>query len=268
MEVALIPPLGMIRFCAMTDYRLLLPELCHNRTYRRALRPQRGLYRHPNTYMIMDNGAAEGKAASFVELFDQAVRYDVHEIVCPDQLANSDVTVEMTNAFLRHAKYAQEDRNFYPAYGAVVQGKSLSEAKECINRLLGNLRIADAISVLYLPRLLLSASNMVTIRIKLAEYIQDKFRGNYMIHFLGASALWPEEPMFVSQETPWVRSIDTSLPFIYTWRRARLLDNLPVELRQREEPYFYSKGSDWDPQLTQINCQQYINWAKGKILGE
>lgn len=223
MKLALIPPYSQMNTVYRTDYQLVLPEHLANKQYQEAYITAR----RNGDYMIMDNGAAEGNLLSPGELRSMALGLMVHEIVVPDVLGDMYATLQMAKEFFRFGV----DSRF--KYMGVVQGQSLDECCACVEAYYtdhGN------ITVLGIPRHLISTCKKKDIRSDLALYIRSNYPG-YQVHLLGTNPSYIRELSDAKEafQVAGVRGVDTSAPFNYAYHGKSILEG---NYAGRVEDYF------------------------------
>lgn len=92
-----------------------------------------------DAYVILDNGANEGKLCSGMELINTAYDILADEIICPDVYKDANKTVEKTKEFLNeyYEKYLNNKINVM----AVLQGNTEQSFMDCYNAFLDDNRI-------------------------------------------------------------------------------------------------------------------------------
>lgn len=141
MHVALIPPTAELnRFCKGRPFHLLLSHLLSDPRYREfyeALKIDRALLGY-TTFYSLDNSAHEHGSGDRVQnLVDWALRIDADEIVIPDQLFNSIVTVHQAKQahqdLLTSSHGVEEIAQLQRMY--VPQGTTIDQYRYCAQRL-------------------------------------------------------------------------------------------------------------------------------------
>lgn len=223
MRLALIPPYSQVSTIYRTDYQLVLPEHLAEKRYQEAYITAR----RNGDYMIMDNGAAEGNLLSPGQLRSMALGLMVHEIVVPDVLGDMYATLQMAKEFFQFGV----DTRF--KYMGVVQGRTLDECCACVEAYFSD---HGNITVLGIPRHLISTCKQKNIRAELAMYIRRNYPG-YQVHLLGTNPAYIRELKEYSYDfhIAGVRGVDTSAPFNYAYRAKSILDG---EHAGRPEDYF------------------------------
>jgi hypothetical protein len=269
-KTALIPPLGWESFLAQSDgvvMALAIENCMDSSAYSAAVR----LVRHSGNarkLVILDNGAAEGQRAKNGTINRFAANIEADEIVLPDVLGSRSETLSKVHEYFRYTKWNPGLR-----YMGVVQGDSISHAKQCIRdyaelqvrRSPESPQVLQPIKTLGIPRRLLEVTNQMSVRIDLANWILGEFGVRFDIHFLGASSLWAQEVKFAAKYAGHIRSIDTSLPFVFAHYNIDLTTVASRTTHDAVRPAGYMVGSlvNKNPALVQSNIDTYLSWAKG-----
>lgn len=248
MEVALIPPISLLEDTNRTQMQLMLPHLLYNPKYANVYS---GHCLNPNQYVIFDNGAAEHKRPHAPELFGLCTRYRPQEFALPDAMGESDVTHDMGKAFLR--KYGRQLVDLNVKIGYVATGKDLFDAMEGLDRFIGH--FASFVDTIYIPRLLVRAHHL-TARVEMAMAIHEKFGEAFEIHLFGASRWYPGE-VRVASRYPFIRSIDTSIPYCFAF------DGRPLRPRTQQvtRPQSYFQRPSYAYKGSGAAVERYLKWA-------
>jgi len=236
-KAAIITPIDLLDLAALSDYHLILPQLYSNDTYRR-------FYDDVGGFKILDNGAAEGHRADYVELHDIGIQCGVDEIVVPDSLCDCNRTIELAREFEPHVR--SEFR-----YVGVAQGSTIAEILKCITYY----SFTGWVTTLALPRVI---NNIHwSQRLSLIEPIVKEFQFD-AIHCLGGSA-WVREVVAL-QGTGHVRGMDTSMPVVLGLASKSLVDEGYV---QRQPNYFdvQVERNSYVWELIYDNVRTYLQWA-------
>ena len=244
MKVALITPFDLLDLAALSDYHLLLPQHFPNETYRR-------FYGDVKGFKILDNGAAEGYAADYVELHDLGQQWGVNEIVVPDALQDCNRTIELARRFEPHVR-----SEF--GYVGVAQGQTLAEVIKCITYF----SFADWITTLALPRSL----NQIhwSQRFTILEPLVKEYKFD-AIHCLGGSG-WIRE-IVALQGSGLVRGMDTSLPVVLGLASKTLMDDEYVS----RQPNYFDVKVERNSYLWEViydNVRTYLEWGGVSLLGD
>jgi hypothetical protein len=199
-------------------------------------------------YTILDNGAYEGEEVEPYVVDQIGREYGVDEIVVPDIIGDSEKTFELAKA------YTPGDRKNYMG---VVQGRSSEECQDLITRYATE-TTCEYITVLGLPKHLLATCNDPYVRIRLTRFARDAYPGRFQIHFLGQSGLFVKEIMEARHFR--VRSMDTSMPFVYAFHGINIGGN-KVEAKDRPEGYFKLSARAFEQTLVDYNIHTLMTWA-------
>lgn len=257
MDVALIPPRGLENYALSSRFHLALalPSLLLRKPYTEMYKRASRL----GDYVIVDNGAAEGESASTEDILAAAGALKAHEVVAPDAIQNSRVTIEMVMQFTHHLEV--NTINSYQVM-AVPQGTTWKHFTKCVNVFAEQERVGTV----GIPRHMPTTVGQTAARIDLANWIQNKHPGRFEIHLLGANPVWLAEIRMASKYAPHIRSVDSSLPFNYAIAGYRLEEQLAKghnhEVVRRDPTYF---ATDWanriNTALLRSNIQTFMKWA-------
>lgn len=250
MKLALIPPFAGLHFLESSNYHLMLPQLLDNDVYSKT-------YEHlaKTSFVIMDNGAAEGELLGTTELMAAVRRVHPSELVLPDIMRDALGTIDIIKAF---QKEIGKHKNFpNMEYMVVAQGKSRIE----VQRMVEVVAELPKVTAIGLPRHLLDTLGRNDARLDLAKWLHKHYGQHLSIHFLGASPSWPVEAAFAN-ELGFVRGMDTSMPFNYALHGHLLRDDR--RMIKRPENYFEATFSESQEQLAHQNVQVMTKWATGK----
>jgi hypothetical protein len=259
-QVAFIPPVSLLDYTFMTSYQLVLPHMLDNAEYRAHYTRLAESTEH---FMILDNGEAEGENNYEARyLFELASTTGYDEVVAHDVMGDMLATMDKTADFLDAIQNMQGEGS--PQVGIVAQGRSVAEVSSFVEYFV-NSDYQNSFHTIYLPRLLIGQLGSITARTDLAVLLDKKFnlRHRYAVHFLGAHHDAPVEVQRIGQTAPWVRGIDTSMPFNYAYYGA-LLGNGHY---QRPDGYFDLNEADFqEPIYIRKNADQILKWAKAPSL--
>jgi hypothetical protein len=265
MELALIPPMGLLDYGFSTKYQLMLPHMLRNEKYAEFYY---NLCLNHNRYVILDNGAAEQISYSGHALAIVAQQYLVDEMVVPDVLGDCDATIAKAVEFATMWRNHISSSNNRPfKLGFVAQGTNVVEAVNCAISMGHISRVRPLMDVLYIPRLLVSSKEPHA-RLHVAAQLRNHFGPDMPIHFLGASAIWPEEILHAANFPANIRSIDTSMPFVFaqepylgrvdhreTWTR--------IPHRTDDTEYWDHVWTERELEVVKHNVRVLSNWARG-----
>jgi hypothetical protein len=246
MKAALIPPKGYLYTTRKADYHLCLAQIAEP--------AYRDFYRnhiHRSAFLIVDNGAAEGDPVDSDELARVALEYGADEIVIPDVMRDAKRTLQALDDFIENG---YPDRLPSMSYMFVAQGTYVLEVIECIASALKRMPLTIGI-----PRHLLETFDRVDARVDILKRFQDEFGTEIPVHLLGTSYLMPGEVLQVAQKFPWVRGVDTSMPYNHAMASCDLRDRMSVT---RPRNYFTEIHYMSDDLLNR-NIETYQGWANG-----
>jgi hypothetical protein len=244
MKAALIPPVGYYETALVSNYHLMLAQV-DDPEYRKMYAALGS-----DHYVILDNGAAEGGSVDDKELLEVAEQVGADEIVVPDNVGDMMGTWNRVDAFF-------EDHDLVPGvkYMVVAQGRTMRQVQDCIKHYL--LKYPEC--VIGIPRHLLTTLDDVFARFRLIGWMENTFGTNHEVHLLGTNSVWSSEVRYLAGMHPWVRGIDSSMPYNYSMAHATLHDGDKV---QRPDHY-------WDvrrkihPHLLDSNIATFLGWAHG-----
>jgi hypothetical protein len=253
MKLALIPPIQLLSYTEASDHQLMLPQLLRNNIYSAHYDK---LCRTETEFVMMDNGAAEAEPLDPEAVVLIAKQMGVTEVVASDVLRDPIGTRQSIIVFLDAVKkHDYEGRIAIVAQGQKKQAVDL--ASEFIEQ---NLQIRTVC----IPRSIVSMDNPWA-RLEIAMGIHTRYPF-IDIHLFGASNVWPKEVLEVAQNMPFIRSMDTSMPFVYAWSGIELHKDgpvIPVPHREGDMSYF---TSTWGPDREAIvnkNVNRMLMWADG-----
>jgi hypothetical protein len=244
-RAALIPPKGYYKTATTSNYHLVLAQINdpeYFRTY---------AYLDDSHYVILDNGAAEGGSVSDKNLLSVAVAIGVDEVVVPDVIGDMQATIDRVDNFFKENEQFLGGAKFM----AVAQGQAPSEIYRCLDHYWNNYPGI----VVGLPRHLLTTFNLDRARIGILNHIERETEGQAQVHLLGTNPKWPSEIKHIANIYPWVRGVDSSMPYNWTMARNELGDEGTVA---RPENYF-TEERDLDSALLEHNVNTYMRWASG-----
>jgi hypothetical protein len=248
-KIGLIPPRGLEAYALRSDLHMVLasPSAINNSEYY-------DTYANDTTkFKILDNGANEdGKAVSDNSLLSYASLLPADEIVLPDVMGNKDRTVNAVDRFLDVNRTEALKYSCMAVLHAPTVRQAINTARYWSeNRL---------ISTIGIPRI--AAKHQANVRIEIATELHARFNERFQIHFLGSVVMWPTEIRAVVKYAPFVRSMDTSLPFNFTIGRTDL-EKWPRQVLPRPANYFIKDFGGIDKKLLEHNIETFKGWARG-----
>lgn len=255
MELALIPPVALLDMTLQTTYQLALPHMFKDPWYEAHYKTL--LAAQPiGAHVILDNGAAESEHIDNLDLVRLINELHPVEFALPDVLADTDKTVAQAFHFmLDFADQIPSDVRI----GYVAQGTTVKESVEGVRHIIES-AVGDAIRVVYIPRLLLKESGSREARLEVARQLYVEFP-ELDLHLFGASVEWPQE-VRAAARMPWIRSMDTSLPFNYAIN-YELIDIETAGKINRPKDYFSLELDDRQTALSYVNVETFMEWARG-----
>jgi hypothetical protein len=256
-QLALIPPISVAeQFVTGRDCFLFLPQLFWSVTYQHYVHQAN----KTDSLTILDNGAFEGAGVTSDTLVQLSVENGVDEIVVPDVMREAAGTLELVQSFYASITKLQGRVSTPKQLMAVVQGVSLGECVDFISAL-STCVGAQYVTTLGLPRHLLDTTQDIRVRLKLAKHIRHWYGKRYMVHFLGASPLWPAELCYLNELE--VRSIDTSMPFVYAYY-GKKISALGPRL-ERPPKYFELAEHEVDKKTLAHNILALDKWVQNGL---
>jgi hypothetical protein len=251
-KAALIPPAGYELTALKSKMHLVLSqELVRDpyaKVYQKTWR---------DGYVILDNGVAEGQVVPTSTLMNDAYFVKADEVVIPDVLRNDVETKAAVEKFF--AEVSPLEGSF--SYMGVVQGMNLQEFKD----MAFFYETLPSVQTLGLPRHMLETLGSPSARIDFATWVFDLFKNRYRIHMLGTCPSWPKETKYIAKYAPSVRSIDSSLPYNYTYYGLELakVKDLPT-LKVKRPPHYFKETKTLPQQLLDANINTFLEWASAK----
>ena len=249
MKAALIPPKGYYATAMQSDYHLMLAQITD--------REYVDTYGNSDDYVIIDNGAAEGEMVSDSILLRRAMQVVADEIVVPDTMGHSDDTVARAHAFWEScttAGFSTENMKFMGVVQSQGDRAGVIQCVEAFEKM--------PITALGIPRHLVDKDKHARYMICswLKSYGYDE---RFEVHLLGTNPKYPSEVCNIVEAHPWVRGIDSSLPYNYTIAGKQLSAlGYPYGGIKRPGGYFDTVRR-MDTTLLQSNIDTFMRWASG-----
>lgn len=248
-DLALIPPFQrQFESIRQGGLYLFLPQHFHDLAYREYVKKAV----KTASWTILDNGAFEGDEIGTTDLVDMALNLDINEIVIPDTLGDAVQTFDKLEEF---AAVLDTDVWQQKRFMAVVQGETFEECCSLIDRIVffKSDYLLNGLKTFGIPKHLCKTTSgsewaKDSIRLRLASYIRHKYDRRFQVHFLGANPGSIHELGYLKSFE--VRSVDTSMPYVYAFQGLDMNDayvNEFIDL-ERQEGYF-----DFVPDLEQDN---------------
>lgn len=248
MQVVLIPPFDDLQTYAGQSMHLYLPHLGIYNVYKNFF-----VGKWDRKHIIMDNGAAEESQWTPGQLANEVRNKKPIEFALPDTMWDGEETVKQAMEWIKRLPY---DPQIPTKLGYVAQGANGPEAFNWMCQLMASDE-GRFIEIAYLPRLLVDSDKFA--RIWLANEIHEHW-SDLEIHFFGANSMFPEE-VLIAKQLPFVRSIDTSLPWQLAYRGEKLRVQAAHKSVSRTQDYFTRKWSPRELRLAAENVLIYKEWA-------
>lgn len=173
-----------------------------------------------NTYVLMDNGAAEGQQLSMKELVTCYERVMPDEIVLPDTLCNCEDTLRKgVDAIMYLDKEYGANKPF--TFMGVPQGRDLSEWRRCMEEMIQ----WPEIHALGVSKFLQMEVQDEMTRYYAVQYLEDAIkkyhRYDIEVHLLGCSES-PQTIAKIAKDFPFVRGCDSAYGYICTQAGVRI----------------------------------------------
>ena len=249
MRLALIPPNCMHQSILDGTINLILP-------WQLKELPTDFVQQALKTYTILDNGAAEGHLTSWNELTVLCQKYRPHEVVLPDALGDCETTREYVLQARPYIDALSDANSYTPSIMAVAQGQSLAEIMSCVNLY----QELPYINVIGLPRSM-NQQFMKHSRLRMCESLNDIDDYTKPIHCLGSYYYEPAE-MRDLKWIPIVRSMDTSLPWVYGWQGRWVDTRITTKKIDRPEDYFHVEYDTGQRSISERNVNICLRWAQ------
>lgn len=230
MQLAVISPTAFLsQFASRGDIHLVLAHLVlQDPAYR-------DFYRRESKYKILDNGAFElRRSLTPGELLEAASMVKADEIVAPDVIGAKEATMHVVESFT----YAIKSKNLPYKIMAVPQGEDAFEWIECFVRFCKD-KWVDVVGIGYkscLPlKTLTSCLNRLGVESDtrlIVVQAASQTSARKTIHLLGGGSCANE--IIYQSNFSTVRSMDTSLPYVYGKEKI-LLDVTGNEIILRPE---------------------------------
>lgn len=231
MKIATIVPTAFLEETKDDDYHMALAHLVgadpvYTKFFRRVS--------NEGKYVILDNGAFEGKPHAMKELLDKAAMINADEIILPDVIKNSSETVMTGFNALR--AYGNLSKDKYNIMGA-PQGNNISEWVDCATTMLKYWQI----NCIGIPKNLTFSvgDNARELAIKHVRKLLDGTK--IRVHLLGCFND-PREVYRVLKYYPELRGVDSSIPYVYARDVEELGEairpNNPIDFNETETSPF------------------------------
>lgn len=276
MQVALIPPIPMLRQFGNGTFHLLLSHLLQDNRYFLHYKEQRDR----GAYLVLDNSAHENGAGDDPELLMwNCLSLNAQEVVVPDVLDDGPATVERAvsalETWFEHPHVHQRLLAASPTFMYVPQGSHVKEWERCLHDLV-QLHAYVTRKHNYRQHFVIGLSKdyevwsgglMYLIKTYL-EPLVNKLKKNgilVQVHLLGwGRDLWALEE--IGKKHPWIRSTDSAKPFVYALKEIDLLEHMdsePPKYPTRPKNYFSRTLTEEQTLIAKKNCGVFKALASG-----
>jgi hypothetical protein len=213
-------------------------------------------------FIVLDNGAAEGNMVGMGELLQRAVAYAADEIVLPDVIGNAEATINLVKDAMYQWRNHPVGAQVPVRAMAVVQSSGASsEWQECIKAF----EKIDAIKTLGIPRHFLDKDKWM--RHQVVSWIKGMgLDERFEVHLLGTNPKWCTEVSFMAKNHPWIRSVDSSLPYNYAIAGVPLTDTMNRSIPISRVKDYFTKERTYDQNQRALvidNINTFMRWASG-----
>jgi hypothetical protein len=260
MKLALIPPFSMLDLATPQDYQLLLPRNFRDQIY--AQWAVKDILQDPEQFTILDNGLAEDQQIDDIALLAMASYYKPSELVVPDVMRERGASIDWALKFIdMKVCLDPEDYPYDGRYAFVAQGRTYHEALECAKQYIDNPLLHNFANTIMIPRHLVTAQEphaRLIVAGALYEYIGDR---KVDIHLLGGSRFFPREIYYAAKDYPFIRGMDTSMPFVFGMQGVHV-DEVAVGPLHREtdETYWTHRFTEYRAAIARHNVQMMRRW--------
>jgi hypothetical protein len=174
--------------------------------------------------------------------------------VATDVLGNATLTFETTRRFVDVARVM----GFKGRIGMVAQGRDIYEAFDLANILIDE---CPEIGTVFIPRLLVTEA-IPSGRLILAKKIHNAMPA-LDIHLLGASRFWASEVFSAASDIPWIRGMDTSMPYVYAQHDYNVADQEAMPPHRESGDYFHGEWTSFQRELVNSNVKRMLKWSVG-----
>lgn len=255
MKIALIPPTKLLGLSKQTHFHLILSHWCQQDHDYASIYKVWSMHGH---HIILDNGAYElGQSVDMSSLETVARFIRPTEIVLPDKLKDRHATIQMIGDSWPTFDSLQQDCGSKAM--VVLQGTTDEELIECFeemhtcwNHFIGSYGIPKH-----------AGRGRLSGRCELLSKLMKspKWNAELEFHMLGTATV--NEVLLVANAFPWVRSIDSSLPFVYAFHGKALHPLLQGDkLYHRPENFTELTHEAFDMELLLYNIKTYVLWSQ------
>lgn len=258
-DVALIAPGAMTeRYCEDRSFQMALAgclvdpkQTDYHKFYNQSWKPW-------NATWLLDNGAWEKESVDPETLLRIACKCSATEIMAPDVLYEPEATLEKTLAFLKVFKdYKPQSFEVRPRVAVVAHGSTMQKSLTFVESIHV---LAPEVKTIAISRTTAYASGNPTARLELALAVKKRYP-EYQIHLLGFNDAWPTEVQHCNSFPKLIRSVDTTMPFLYAYY-GLAIDQVSIARKpKRPDDYFELTFGDFDLSLVKHNIAVLDTWA-------
>jgi len=217
MKIAFNAPLRNLNYMLLGDMFLCLPQYFDFEPYVEFLREH-------NYFKILDNGAAEGERVDADRLLECAKLINANEIIIPDVMLDAEKTIKLLKEFM---STVSEREKYEYSWMAVIQGKTPEEWINCYKTYINTQEIYRFVNTFGVPKSVAETFKEITGKTSISEnrphaltqlLLRDNMFFIRQFHLLGLGH--PSELPMLPRRV--VRSVDTSLPFLFGKQRKQL----------------------------------------------
>lgn len=253
MQVASIVPTAYLHLIAGKPYHLCLAHVAlRDPVYRDFYKKEA----EAGSYVILDNGAAEGELVDIREIENLAMYLGASELVLPDFLGNYRGTLGEARDALN---YVKERRVFKGKIMAVPQGETLREWIECASGML-----TWPIDTVGIPKYLTTTFGVYARLEAFSWLLLSLVTLDKRVHFLGCGGDPREINVTGRLCGSIIRGVDSSLAYLYARDGydldVALMNNIP----RSQRPVDFSDTTTDETQI-KVNIAQWEAICNGKL---
>lgn len=250
--------MGLYLTAGQSDFHLVLAQQCSaDPDYKKAFTRGYGPV-GPDDFVILDNGAYEGDMVTNDYLFNTALDIKANEIVLPDKMRSVEGTIESS---VKAIKAYDVWYNFMkPSYtfgmmGVLQTSGSMGEVIESLEQFAK----WPQITTVGIPRHFCDIDKYFRYQVL---NVNQEYKDRFKFHLLGTNPKVPNEVSLIADRFPWVRSVDSSLPYNYTLAGV-VLTTYAARIERPVEYFERDWSGGFDRYLLQDNINTYMRWARG-----
>lgn len=258
MQVASIVPIHYLPLIKGKPYHLCLAHLALNYS------DYRNFYKEEaqnGSYVILDNGAAEGETVEVQELLQLAIYLGAFEVILPDFIGDYEKTITESYRALHYIKSREDYKGKVMAVPQASSFKSwLTAAEEMLTWPIDTLGIPKFLTYAFGPCARLLALHRLRSSLSFL-----RAQGKIQIHLLGC-AYDPREVGTIKELSPIsVRGVDSSLPYLLARDGHYLLHAYRHHIQRSQEPVDFL-DKETDPGFVAANIQVWEDICAGELV--